>query len=229
MILKTANVSIDVEDYDAVVDKIKSLIENTEGFIESEQMSYRTDFNDRDNLKYGSLVLRVPSGGFESILDDIRSEGNINYDNSYAEDVTKNYRDTASEIENLKITEERLRAILQQATEVEDILNIENELTRVRSQINAYTNQLKNWEDLSDLSYVYLEIVEVESLDPQITKLDDSLWSRAKFGFIETLNQVIVTFEQIVVWLVSKSPILVGLGFITWLLTRAWRKKSKVK
>jgi len=227
MILKTANLSIDVEDYDAVVDKIKGLIENTEGFIESEQMSYRTDFSDRDNLKYGSLVLRVPSGGFESILDDIKSEGNINYDNSYSEDVTKNYRDTASEIENLKITEERLRAILEQATEVEDILNIENELTRVRSQINAYTNQLKNWEDLNDLSYVYLEIVEVESLDPQITKIDDSLWSRAKYGFVDTINQVITTFEQIVVWVVSKSPILVGLGVVTWLITSVWRKKAR--
>jgi len=228
LILKSSDLSIEVEDYDAVVAKIKALIGNTEGFIESEQMRYRTNYSDRDNLKYGSFVLRVPSGGFDGILDDIKAEGNVNYDNTYAEDVTKNYRDTASEIENLKITEERLRAILEQATEVEDILNIENELARVRRQINAYTNQLKNWEDLNDLSYVYLEIVEVESLDPQITKIDDSLWSRAKNGFIETINQVIVAFEKIVIWVVSKSPILAGLGIILWLVTKIWRKKNKV-
>ncbi|MDK2866885.1 MAG: hypothetical protein PWP51_956 [Clostridiales bacterium] len=229
IILKTANLSIDVESYDETVAAIKAVLEGTEGYIESEQTSYKTRYTDRDNLRYGSFVLRVPADLFDQMLDSIKANGFVNYDNVNSEDVTKYYRDTASQVENLKITENRLREILEKATDVSDILEIENELTRTRREIDALTNQLKNWEDLADLSYVYVEIDEVESLNPTIEPIDDSVLAKAKEGFIDTINAIVKTTMEIFIWLVAKSPVLLILAILAWVGSKIWRKKRHKK
>ncbi|MBS7527321.1 DUF4349 domain-containing protein [Fusibacter paucivorans] len=229
IILKTANLSIDVESYDETVAAIKAILEGTEGYIESEQTSYKTRYTDRDNLRYGSFVLRVPADLFDQMLDSIKANGFVNYDNVNSEDVTKYYRDTASQVENLKITENRLREILEKATDVSDILEIENELTRTRREIDALTNQLKNWEDLADLSYVYVEIDEVESLNPTIEPIDDSVLSKAKEGFIDTINAIVKTTMEIFIWLVAKSPVLLILAILAGVGSKIWRKKRHKK
>ena len=226
IILKTANVSIQVEDFDATVQSIKSLLDNTEGYVESEQTSYKTRYTDRDNLKYGSLVLRVDAAQFDEMLELIKTQGFVNYDNVSSEDVTKYYRDTASQVENLKITENRLREILAEAKDISDILAIENELTRTRENIDALTNQLKHWEDLSDLSYMYVEIDEVESLNPVIEPIDNSIFTKGKEGFIETINSIIRTLSEIVVWIIAKAPLLAIIGLISWIAVRIYRKKK---
>lgn len=227
IILKSANISMDTEDYDAAIEAIRSLLNGTEGYIASENTSFKTRYTDRDNLKYGSLVLRVTSSQFDDMLTTIKAQGFVNYNNISSQDVTKNYRDTASEIENLKVTETRLREILEEADEVSDILAIENELTRVRGQIDAYTNQLKNWEDLADLSYVYVELNEVTSINPTIEPIDNSILTRAKEGFIDSINTIIEVISDSFVWLIAKAPILLILGIVFGLGVRTFRRRKK--
>jgi hypothetical protein len=229
IIVRTANLSIDVETYDETVAAIKAMLEGTEGYIESEQTNYKTRYTDRDNLRYGNFVLRVPVGMFDQMLTTIKEQGFVNYDNVTSEDVTKYYRDTAAQVENYKITESRLREILEKATDVSDILEIENELTRTRENIDALTNQLKNWENLADLSYMYVEIDEVESLNPVIAPIDDSVLTRAKDGFIDTINKLVETVMAVFVWIIAKSPLLLILAILAWVGTKFWHMKKPKK
>lgn len=227
MIIQSANLRLDVESYDEKFNLLKNWVTAAGGYVENESTSYKTNYTDRENLKYGYLTIRVPATSYGRILEDIKSLGNVISDYANAYDVTKQYRDTASEIENLKVTENRLREIMDQAVEIKDILEIEKELTRIRGSINTYEKQLKDWEALVDLTTITVELNEVDSLKPVIEPIDDSLWGKAKEGFIETINTIKKGIEKTFVWIVSKSPILFFIAILAVLTVRIIRKRRK--
>lgn len=214
LIIQTANLRMDIEKYDDVYLQITNWVNAAGGYIENESTSYKTNYVDRENLKYGYLTLRIPATGYDSMISQIKSLGNVTYDSANAQDVTKYYRDTASEVENLKVTEERLREIMTDAVEIKDILAIENELTRIRGQINSYERQLKDWEALADMTTITVELNEVKSLKPIIEPIDETLFGKAKEGFIGTINSIKLTIEQVFIWVISKSPVLALLGLL---------------
>lgn len=225
MVIRHANLRVDVEGYDAVYANLVSWVEASGGYVEHSSTSFKTFYEDRDNLKYGYLTLRVPVEGYQAIIEQIKGIGRVTSEDSSANDITKQYRDTASEIENLKITENRLKEILLKAEEVADVLAIENELTRVRGLINSYGQQLKDWEALVDLTTINVELNEVESLKPVIRPIDNSLMGKAKEGFIETINAIKSAFEVTVIWLIAKSPVLLGIALLAGGVFY-WKKKK---
>lgn len=227
LIIHSASINMDIEDYDGTFMTIRNWVEGAGGYVESESTSLKTNYGDGKDLKYGYLTLRIPVHAYGTILTDLKSLGHVTRDYANAYDVTKQYRDTASEVENLKVTENRLREIMTQATEIEDILSIENELTRIRGSINAYERQLKDWEALADLTTVTVELNEVNSLETVIEPIDDSLWGKAKEGFIDTINGIKKAVERFVIWTVSKSPILLGIAGIVFVVQKIYFKRRK--
>lgn len=223
MIIKSGNINIEIVNYDEVVSDLKQKAIEWGGYIENESTS-KQGYNLENDLKNGSLIIRIPNEKFEEMMALLKGYGNVIYDNVYAQDVTKEYRDTAQEVENFKLTEERFRELLKTASDMKDVLAIENELTRIRSQINQYERQLKDWEVLVDLSSISVDIREVKSLKPVIEPIDDSLFGKAKAEFIQTINGLRLLLENVFIWIVANSPILIILGFgvIVW-----WRKTKK--
>lgn len=227
MIIQTANVQMDIEKYDDVMAQLKAYVTDANGYIENESTSFKYYNSDTDQLKYGYVTLRIPAEGYNSVLEQIKNLGLVTNDSSNATDVTKAYRDTAAEIENLKITESRLREIMNQAVEIADILSIENELTRVRGDINSYEKQIKDWESLVDLTTITVSLNEVKNLKPVVEPIDESLWGKAREGFIKTINAIKHFIEQLFIWVIAKSPYLIGLAIIAIFTNIIYKKRRK--
>jgi len=227
ILIQSANIELSVENYDFTLDEMKKLVDKQSGYIANEETGVYSYTDNQEPMKSGYVVLKVPSENFDSLVESIGSYGKITYESYTKDDYTDVYRDTASEIENLKITEERLREILKKADTVEDILSIEMQLTNVRSQINDYTRQIKNWEKLSDLSTISLNIVQVKTLNTVIEPLDYSIWSRAKVGFIESINTIVTVVENFVVWLIGALPVLGIIAIVSWIARVIYKKKKK--
>lgn len=228
MVIKTGYISLEIVNYDVVVQEVKDLVLSWDGYIESENTSKKGYYVDGD-LKYGSMTIRIPNEQFENMMNHLKGYGNVIYNNSHGEDITKQYRDTAQDVENLKITESRFRDLLLSAVEIEDILKIENELTRIRGQINSYERQLKDWEVLVDLSSINIELNEVKSLKPVLEPVDNSLFGKAKQELIVTINKIRMFMENLVIWTIGNSPIMALLGAAIFFIWRHFRKIKKAK
>jgi hypothetical protein len=135
------------------------------------------------------------------------------------------YRDTAAEIENLKVTEARFREIMAQAVEIEDILNIENELTRLRGSISNYEKQIQDWEALVDMTTIYVELNEVKNLKPVVERIDDSLIGKAIEGLIGTVNRIKRGLENLFIWIISVSPYLIALAIGGFIVGKLYKKR----
>jgi hypothetical protein len=227
LIIYSANLSVSLEDYEGAVASIESWVNASGGYIENSSTNVKAYLENQETLKYGYLTLRVPVGEYTSIVENIKSLGLVTSENSYADDVTKQYRDTANTIENLKVTEARLREIMNQATDVSDILEIENELTRIRGQIDNYEQQIKDWEALADLATIQVSLDEVESLTPVIEPIDNSLWTRAKEAFIGSINALSRGLENIFIWLVANVIYLIIWFIIGVIAYRVYLKRRK--
>lgn len=94
-----------------------------------------------------SINFLVPNTNFDKCMDDIKQCGTLLSETVFSEDVTANYVDVQSRLDNLIKTRDKYKALLDKAQTVEEILKVERELSRVQSEIDAKQavfNALKN-------------------------------------------------------------------------------------
>ena len=67
-------------------------------------------------------------------------------------------------LKSLKLQEERLLTILSKAELLQDIIELERELSNVRYEIENYTGTLKKWDNLIEYSKVTIDVYEVHEI-----------------------------------------------------------------
>lgn len=120
------------KDYDA----IKASLEQFEAYIENESQN-----NSDYELRY-NITLRVPSQNFDAFSDHIENiAGKVENKYSNIQDVTERYYDLQTRIKNKEILENRYLELLNRATVIKDVLEIERNLNEVRTDIERLTGQ----------------------------------------------------------------------------------------
>jgi hypothetical protein len=94
--------------------------------------------NKTGDTRTADMVLVVPSENFEKQMNSLRTiEGVIERkaDKTESKDVTGEFVDIQAQILNLEATERQVRALMEQATRMEDILLLQREAANLRGQI----------------------------------------------------------------------------------------------
>jgi len=222
LIIKTANLSMNVENYDSNNAEIYRMVEEMGGYISDTSSYYYIfdQYDDRNNKKTGYMTLRIPYLYFDQFVGQLEAYGDITNHSSNANDITKQYRDTSAEVKNLEVREAKLREIMGRAEEIKDVIEVERELSRVRSEINRHQSILTDWEDLVSLSTVTINMTEVEDLKVNVKPVDKDVWTKAREGFIYTVNRLVDALEGFVIWLVAMSPIILPVGVVAIVVLR---------
>jgi hypothetical protein len=109
-------------------------------------------------------------------------------------DVTQQHIDLSARLKNLQATEERLREFFDKAKNVTEMLAIEQELSRVRGDIEAMQAEIAYLERQAALSTVTVELV---GPTPVVRPTGED-WgfvaalTQAVRGFVNTINGIIV-------------------------------------
>jgi hypothetical protein len=239
MVIRTGNMSVNVASVDKAATDIKQLTESSGGYVENSQIENVTipQFQDANGTtvakevteKYANMTVRVPEDKFESIFNNIKGMGKLVSENMNGSDITAEYRDTLARVDNLKIQEQSLQQIMTKAKNVDEILRIETELNRVRTDIDIYSGNLKRWDNLVQLSTINIYLKE---LKPEELKSVDvpGMWGKAYQGFIKAINNIVVGLERFVIALVAAIPYLIVVGVLTvvgLLIARKIKLKKK--
>lgn len=206
-IIKSGNITIQTEGYDAFLDNLINRVSELDGYIEQNNTNVNNVYQDR-KLKYGYLVIRVPQNNFYKFLNYLEESSEINQKNILETDVTKEYYEKDNKVKNLELQEVNLRELFEKADTVEELLLIENELRRIRTEIDALNISLSDIDDRASMSTITLDVEEV--LKANLTMSDrDSVWERARDGFINTINGIVEICENLIIILISMAPVLV--------------------
>jgi len=226
-IIKTGTISAETEDYDTFLNDLSIKISSVGGFLESNNTEVYQVFND-EKLMYGSIRIRVPQENFYELVDYLENAIEVKRKNINETDVTKDYYEKDNRVKNLEVQEQHLRDLFEKATTVEEMLLIENELRRVRTEIDALNISLSDIDDRAAMSTINLDIQEVMTASLTL-KTKDSVWERSRDGFINSVNGIIRSLENLLVGIVSSLPILIPaiiiciVGFLK--LRKHWKRE----
>lgn len=222
-IIYMAEVELVADDFDVVREQLTQLIEESGGYIASSSL-------DRNDGQYrtGRWVARVPVGEFDSFLSSLDGLGFVESRDISSEDVTMEYVDVASRIANLKRLEERFISLLENKTgKLEDVLKVEQELARVRGEIERAEGRMRYLTNRTDYSTVTINVREERIYAPPQTPTLASQISDVWFNSIDALSAAGVA---IVLAVVAMTPWLVVIGLflalVYGLVRLAWRRRG---
>ena len=169
MVIRRASLQIIVEDVQETIKRIEDAATLLGGVIASSNSS------DNEALGIsGTMQIRVPSEHLTTLLDAIKF-GAIRVPNESvnSSDVTEEYIDLTARLQNLELTEAQLSKLMDKAKTIEDILNVQRELTTIRGQIESLAGRTKYLETNVAMSVVYVTIYPEGSGKP----IADPDWS----------------------------------------------------
>ena len=161
-IINSAEISLETTEFENSLKVLQEMIDSFGGYIESSNI-YQSGITDGNykNYRNANYTVRVPSEKFEELLSKSSNIGVITNKRTFGQDISSQYYDREARLKVLKAQEERYLAILSEATEIAEIIELEKALTEVRYEIEMITGYLKSMDSLVAMSIVNISIYEV--------------------------------------------------------------------
>ena len=162
LVIKNASLSLVVKDPTEASAAIQALAEGLGGFVVSSNV-YQASVDAAGNkLMQANLSIRVPADRLTEALTQIKRlavSGEAESENITGEDVTAQYTDLESQLRNLEAAEAQLQTILEEAKRTEDVLNVFNQLTSIRGQIEQVRGQMKYYSEAAAMSLINISLM----------------------------------------------------------------------
>ncbi len=212
LVIKTATLTMVVQDVAQAVAVISSYAEAKGGFVISSEL-YETG----PGLS-GSVSVRIPADFFDSGLRDMKGFGEVKSQTLNGQDVTEEFVDLSSQLKNLRATEEQFLAIMKKAEKIEDILAVQRELSAVRSQIELIQGRMKFLQQSAALSTITMYLSTDPSALPVIDNEDQwKPWGTVKEA-ARSLLDTLKWYVDGLIWVLLYLPVgLLYLGFFALL------------
>jgi len=166
MVIKTADLSIVVDDPIQKSDDIAQMADEMGGFVVGSNV-WQNTLSNGARVPHASITIRVPSESLDEALDRIKTGvGEILSENISGQDVTSEYTDLQSRLRNLEAAEDQLQEIMDEASKTDDVLQVYNNLVSVREQIEVIKGQMQYYEQAAMLSMISVDITGDEEAQP---------------------------------------------------------------
>jgi Domain of unknown function (DUF4349) len=224
-LIKTLNITMEVKDTQRVANDLQSWISSTDPLSTAQNINYEQV---GDNLYNVSMAFSVQASLFpriESYLNNypIQHNGRLLNTSMSTQDVSSDYVDTQSRLNNLRGEQQRLLTLLSHASALGDVLSIDQRLTDVEGQIEqieAHLNSLNGQITFYNIS-ISLQPSQA-ALTPSTGWSVSSIWQNALSSAI-AFAQVLAT---VFIWLVVFSVYIIPLALIVWFVRR-WRRAQE--
>ncbi len=151
-VISTASISIEVEAVQDAVNQVRTIAESLGGFVEQLSSSGGS------NQQQAYLTIRVPQDQFFPAMERLEGLGEVQSRNVGSEDVSEQFIDMEARLKSALREEESLLSLLERAQQVSEILTIERELSRVRSEIERLQGQLNFLERRVELATISVSL-----------------------------------------------------------------------
>ncbi|UOQ95295.1 DUF4349 domain-containing protein [Halobacillus shinanisalinarum] len=224
-VIYTANLRIEVKDYQQSIDEIQAQVSERGGYIVG---SNRSGDSGEGSVN-GHVTARIPQGEFREFMQLVEQGSSKVLESSISgQDVTEEYVDLESRLKSKRVVEKRLLSFMEQADKTEDLLKISNDLATVQGKIEEIQGRMNYLQNKADLATV---TVHIQENNVRISGMNDeelNTWDQAKQQFLKSINFLISIFSGLVVFFVGNIPVLLPLaiiGVIVFLMIRKKRNK----
>lgn len=155
-----ADLTMQSTEFDKALSSLDQLVREKGGYYES-NIVQRGAYYDVNAARYGEFVIRVPQEQYHAFLSAAGTVGHIVNSSESSEDVGEVYYDTEIRLKTQQTKHERLLSLLEKATDMENIIALENALSEVEYQIERLSGTLRKYDSLVGYSTISLSLNEV--------------------------------------------------------------------
>ncbi|GAA4336610.1 hypothetical protein GCM10023149_45580 [Mucilaginibacter gynuensis] len=175
-----------------------------------------------ENRKEYTLDIRIPAANFDGFVSNVSATAvKIDSRSIRATDVTTQYIDNKTRLDNKKLLEARYLDLLKKATKISDLLEIENKLTEIRSDIESTQSQLNYLN--KQVAYSSLSITFYTKQAEQVASGNGFVYKLQK-----ALGNGVGTIESILFGIIALWPLWLAVVIVYWLIRR-WAKRNTLK
>lgn len=210
------SLSIEVNNLSSSIKKIEELITIFQGSIISSNSS-------KSNKPYTNINIRIPSSSFNEFLIAVKDEASsVISENIYTKDVTTEYIDITANLNVMKQTEHRFLSLLLDTKKVEEIIQVEKELMRIRADIDSLQGRKSYLDKTTTNSELNLSILENTPTSGNDWSFNRSL-NNALGGLISFTKYAADLLINIVIF----SPVVMGLLLLMFLPYKFYKKRKR--
>ena len=180
-LIRKIRLTVETDDYQAFIEALNGKIAELGGYVEDMEAS-TSGITPR-----ATIVVRVPANQLSALTDGVAGIGNITYKHDSQQDVTLQYVDTESRISALRTEQERLLALLEQAENLTEVLEIEDRLSYVRYELESYERSLRALANQVEYATATIEVSQVRVFTPVETE-EEGYWEKIGNGLKSSLS-----------------------------------------
>lgn len=218
LVVEESSMSIVVTSVREISDKIIDHAKSVGGYMVS------TSLINPEEAPFATVVVRIPAENFRAALDYFRSLAvKVTSENIRGTDVTDEYVDIEARLATLEKTKTKFEEIMERATEVQDILDVQRQLIYIQDQIDNLKGRQKYLEQTAKLSKitVYLSTDEYAlPYAPTETFRPKAIFKLAVRSLVRTLRSV----ARALIWIGVYAVVWIPVGLIVFFIWR-WKKK----
>ncbi|MBB5111551.1 DUF4349 domain-containing protein [Micromonospora echinospora] len=216
-IIYTGTMQVRVDDVEAAAREAVTAVTAAGGFVGGDRRTSRSA------EARATLTLRVPADKFAGVIDQLAGLGRQERREIRTEDVTEQVVDLDSRIATQRARVESARKLLAQASSVDELVRLENEVGTRQADLAALEARKRRLADLTSLS-----TITVTLLGPDASTAEEE----ADLGFLSGLDGGWTAFRAsariALTVLGAVLPFAVVIGVPLWLLL-LWRRRRRAR
>jgi len=204
MAIRTGTISIEVSDAERSVEEITRLSESTGGYTSGSHLSVY------EGRMTGWISIRVPQNMFAKVLEEVKKLGDVQDVFTSSEDITEQYIDIQARLKNLEAHETVLRELLERSVSVEDTLEVQRELQRVRGEIESLAGRLNYLKGNVEFSLITVNVSEPRLSSPVEPPMADwgETFTTALFTLYSVARGLIIIIFAFLPFIIVGVPII---------------------
>ncbi len=204
-IIYTGDIRLVVKNFDGVDQEIADLVEQHSGFISSSTVQ-----SQQHDQRYGQWAVRIPASEFRDFFEAVQDIGIPEVANKDSRDVTEEYVDLEARIKSKKQLETRvLRLLEREDNQIQQVISLEKELERIRSEIERMEGRLRVLKNRVELTSIKIYCREERDYVPPQTPDFDNQISAAWSNSTDNVSNAAQGFA---IWFVGAAPWLIVLA-----------------
>ncbi|WP_310723237.1 DUF4349 domain-containing protein [Streptomyces sp. N2A] len=211
-LVRTATLTVQAEDVSGAVARARAVVDGAGGYPAAETTDREPEGQERSRL-----VLRVPTAEYDAVMGRLARLGTVVSRRVSAKDVTDQVVDVDSRVRTQRASVARVRALMEKATSIGDIVSLESELSSRQADLESLEAQLTSLKDRTAMATVTLLLRQPDAA-PDGASDDDA----RSFG--DALSGGWHAFLAAVKWLLVALGAVLPFAVAVGLLYGLWRQ-----
>ena len=155
-VIRNGQLTVEVTDMEQALAQTRAIAARSGGFVSAS--STHVERVDNQDRTVADLTLQVRSLAADSAISDLRAMGKVLSENSSSQDVTEEYVDISANLDNLRASESAILKLMDRATQIQDVLALQRELSNVRGQIDRLQGRQRFIDNRTEMTTITIAL-----------------------------------------------------------------------